>query len=372
MTNSSQVKNNVGQTLRLHIDQAAIVENYKILKDASMSQKCGAAVKANGYGCGVKTVARALANAGCRQFFVADASEGVKLRTIQSDADIFILNGVFEETISLLVENNLIPVLNSLHQIKLWYQTATDQACAVHIDTGMNRLGLRPNEAYNCLDDLKSVPKLIMSHFANADDPEDPKNLSQLEAFSALAQKYAGIEASMANSAATLSNPQSHFQLTRPGIAIYGGNPFTHRTNPMKSVVKAEARIIDIREVLPDETVSYGGTFVAKETKRIAVCGVGYADGYPRTVSGQGVPLREHLPNGAQAHINGELIDCVGRITMDLTMFDVTQLPLNSIKIGDWIELFGDQISLDHFAEQSGTVSYEILTGIGRRYGLSI
>jgi alanine racemase len=372
MTSLFKVKNNIGQTVRLNIDQSAISENYETLKKASGSATCGAAVKANGYGCGVETVARTLANAGCRQFFVADAFEGVKLRNVQKDADIFILNGVFEETISLFTEHNLISVLNSLGQIKLWYQTSTNQPCAIHIDTGMNRLGLRVNEAYNCLDDLTSVPKLIMSHFASADDPDDPKNATQLEAFSALAQKYAGIEASMANSAATLSNPQSHFQLTRPGIAIYGGNPFTHRSNPMKSVVKAEARIIDIREVLPDETVSYGGTFTAKETKRIAVCGVGYADGYPRTVSGQGVPLREHLPNGAQAYINGELIDCVGRVTMDLTMFDVTQLPLNSIEIGDWVELFGDQISLDNFAEQSGTVSYEILTGIARRYGLSI
>lgn len=372
MTNLLQVKNNIGQTLRLHINQAALLENYNILKEASQSATCGAAVKANGYGCGVETVVSALSKAGCNRYFVADAFEGVKLRGIQPNADIFILNGIFPETMSLVTEHNLIPVLNSLSQIGLWQQTAIDLQCAIHIDTGMNRLGLRANEAYNCLDDLKTVPKLIMSHFANADDPEDSKNLSQLESFSALAKKYVGIKASMANSAAVLSNPQSHFQLTRPGIAIYGGNPFTHRANPMQSVVKAEARIIDIREVLPDETVSYGGTFIAKETMRIAVCGVGYADGYPRTVSGQGVPLRAHLPNGAQAYINGELINCVGRVTMDLTMFDVSHLPLDAIKIGDWVELFGDQITLDDFAEQSGTVSYEILTGIGRRYGPSV
>lgn len=372
MTSLFKVKNNIGQTVRLNIDQSAISENYETLKKASGSATCGAAVKANGYGCGVETVAQTLANAGCRQFFVADAFEGVKLRGVQKDADIFILNGVFEETISLFAEHNLIPVLNSLSQIKLWYQTSTNQPCAIHIDTGMNRLGLRVNEACNCLDDLTSVPKLIMSHFASADDPDDPKNAAQLEAFTALAQKYAGIDASMANSAATLSNQASHFQLTRPGIALYGGNPFSHRANPMKSVMKAEARIIDIREVLPGETVSYGGTFVATETMRIAVCGVGYADGFPRNVSGQGVPLRQTLKNGAKGFINGELISCIGRVTMDLTMFDISHLPLNTVKPGDWIELFGDQIALDDFAAQSGTISYEILTGIGRRYGPSI
>jgi alanine racemase len=372
MTSLSKVKNNSGQTLRRHIDQAAIAENYKILSNASGKAKCGAAVKANGYGCGVETVANILAREGCQQFFVADAIEGVRLRSVQNDAEIFILNGVFAETLPLIIEHNLIPVLNSLSQIKLWQQSGSSQEFAVHIDTGMNRLGLRVNEAYNCLDDLKSVPKLIMSHFANADHPEDPKNAHQLEAFSALAKKYSGIEASMANSAATLSNTAAHFQLTRPGIAIYGGNPFSNLSNPMKPVVKAEAKIIDLREVLPDETVSYGGTFKAKETMRIAVCGVGYADGYPRNVSGQGVPLREYVPNGAKGYIAGEMINCIGRVTMDLTMFDVSHLPRNSIKIGDWVELFGDQITLDNFAEQSGTVSYEILTGIGRRYSPSI
>ena len=366
------MKNKSGQTLRRHIDLSAIAENYQILKKASGAATCGAAVKANGYGCGVETVSNILAREGCQQFFVADAIEAAKLRTIQKDADIFILNGVFEDTMPLITEHNLIPVLNSLSQIKLWQQSGIAQEFAVHIDTGMNRLGLRVNEAYNCLDDLKSVPKLIMSHFANADDPDDPKNTQQLEAFTALSQKYSGVTASMANSAATLSNPAAHFQLTRPGIAIYGGNPFSRLPNPMKPVVKAEAKIIDLREVLPNETVSYGGTFKAKETMRIAVCGVGYADGYPRNVSGQGVPLREYVPNGAKGFIAGEMINCIGRVTMDLTMFDVSHLPRNAIEIGDWVELFGDQITLDDFAEQSGTVSYEILTGIGRRYGPSI
>lgn len=177
------MKNKSGQTLRRHIDPSAIAENYQILKKASGAATCGAAVKANGYGCGVETVTNILAREGCQQFFVADALEAAKLRSIQKDADIFILNGVFEDTMPLITEHNLIPVLNSLSQIKLWQQSSSEQEFAVHIDTGMNRLGLRVNEAYNCLDDLKSVPKLIMSHFANADDPDDPKNTQQLEAF---------------------------------------------------------------------------------------------------------------------------------------------------------------------------------------------
>lgn len=358
-------------TLRLTIDSDAIARNFQHLKKLSGPARCGAAVKANAYGCGIKTVVPVLSKAGCKDFFVADALEGAKLRRIVPQANIYVLNGVFDETLSTIFENNLIPAINSLFQINLWQNTGSTSPYALQIDTGMNRLGLLAKEAIDTIDNLRSKPKLIMSHFANADDPQDLKNTTQLNAFLKLTQKYTEIKASMANSAATLSNPNALFDLTRPGIGLYGGNPFTNIKNPMQTVMQAETRIIDIRNVSAGETISYGGTYIAEKPMRIAVCGVGYADGYPRGASGHGIPLRTTNSNGAQAFIDGHKINCVGRITMDLTMYDISEIPADDIKIGDWVELFGHHIKVDEIAQRSGTVSYEILACMGRRHGTS-
>lgn len=363
---------NSAQTLRLTVDPSVIAQNYNILCKASGKTRCGAAVKADAYGCGIDLVAPALLNAGCQDYFVADALEGAKLRSILPHANIYILNGFFNETANIVIHNELIPILNSQFQINLWQSAGSMLPYAIHVDTGMNRLGLRIGDALNFMDGLSSLPNLIMSHFANADDPQDPKNQSQLQEFLPLTQKYPDIQASMANSAATLSNPSSHFDLTRPGIGLYGSNPFSNIANPMKTAVTAEAKIIDIREVFAGETISYGGTFTANKPMKIATCGVGYADGYPRNASGHGIPLRSEKLQGAQVHICGKKINCLGRVTMDLTMFDITDIPTDEVKIGDWVELFGHNISVDELAKSTGTIGYEILTSIGRRYRISV
>ncbi len=369
------MQNNPAQTLTLDIDPKAIAQNYQTFVQASGIAKCGAAVKADAYGCGVQTIAPILLANGCQDFFVADAQEGAILRRLVGNANIYVLNGVFEETIPTIVSSNLIPIINSKHQLNVWQgagfiqsnSQSSTQPYALQVDTGMNRLGLSIDDAAQTLDQMPAKPCYIISHFACADNVNDPKNADQLSAFQALVTKYPDIKASMANSAATLSNPNSRFDLTRPGIGIYGGNPFSTQDNPMAVAVTAKTKIIDIRPIAKGETVSYGATFTAQKPMRIATCGVGYADGYPRSASGNGIALRSAEAQGAQVYFKGMKFDCVGRATMDLTMFDVSDIDDTEIKIGDWLELFGHNILIDELAERTGTISYEILSSIGRR-----
>lgn len=369
------MRNRPSQTLKIDIDPKAIAQNYQTFVQSSGAAKCGAAIKADAYGCGVQTIAPILLANGCQDFFVADAQEGAILRKLVSNANIYVLTGVFEETVPTIVANNLIPIINSNHQFNVWQNAGCLQSegqtpthpYALHVDSGMNRLGVSTQEAAQILDQVPVKPCYILSHFACADDVNNPKNAAQLSAFQALVTKYPEIKASMANSAATLSNPNSRFDLTRPGIGIYGGNPFSTQENPMAVAVTAMTKIIDIRQITKGETVSYGGTFTAQKPMKIATCGVGYADGYPRSASGHGIALRSAEAQGAQVYFKGMKFDCVGRSTMDLTMFDVSDIKDTALKIGDWLELFGHNILIDELADRTGTISYEILSSIGRR-----
>lgn len=354
-------------TLRLSIDSDAIARNFQQLKKLSGSARCGAAVKANAYGCGIDPVVPVLLRNGCNDFFVADANEGQLVRQLAPTSNIYLLSGYLAQSADRIFTNNLIPIISSTHQLEEWQKLQTQHPFAIQFDTGMNRLGIRHSDASSVLNNLSEKPNLLLSHFANADEPNDVKNDVQLKMFSSIASTFPGIETSMANSAALISNPASYFQLTRPGIAIYGGNPLNDRANPMEAVFKLEAQIIDIKIVQKHETVSYGGTFKAEKDMKVAVVGIGYADGLPRTASGSGVPLRELLPNGMRCFINGHYIKNLGRITMDLSMFDCSHLKKTDINIGDWVEIVGKNISVDELAEVSGMISYEILTSFGRR-----
>lgn len=353
-------------TVRLSIDRGAIARNYFYLKEKSGPVPCGAAVKANAYGCGIDLVIPTLLKTGCTDFFVADAIEGEMVRKLAPSSNIYIFNGFLAQSADKIFANNLIPIICSTHQLSQWQQLQTQHPYAIQFDTGMNRLGIRHSDASSILNNLSEKPALLLSHFANADQPDNAKNNDQLRAFSLITSTYPGIKASMANSAALISNPASHFQITRPGIAIYGGNPFVDRKNPMEPVVKLEAQIIDIKTVKKHETISYGGTFKADKDMKIAVVGMGYADGLPRSASGSGVRLRKTLPEGMSCFLNGYHMPNVGRITMDLSMFDCSRLKKDDIKIGDWIEIIGENISIDELADVSGMVSYEILTSFGR------
>ena len=355
-------------TTRLTVNLGALAANWCKMRDLSGSARCAAAVKADAYGTGAAQVAPRLAREGCRDFFIAEASEGARLRPLLPDARIYVLNGVFEGSFAQTLAHDLIPVINSPEQAAFWRENAGGRAYALHIDTGMNRLGLTPEQAVAHAGNGGPPPCLVMSHFACADDPKHPLNAHQIKIFAGLKPSFPGIEASLANSAGIHLGPAAHHQLTRPGIALYGGEPVNGVANRMRCVVTAETRVLVVRQAKAGETVSYGATHLLTRDSRIAICGAGYADGYPRAGSGAGVPLRSTVPNGASAAINGIRIPVIGKITMDLTMFDVTDLPGEAIKAGDWVELLGPTVTLEEASEAAGTVSYEMLTSLGHRY----
>jgi alanine racemase len=360
---------------RLSVDLAALAANWRDLARRSKPAKCAAVVKADAYGLGVEHVVPVLLSAGCETFFVALPEEGVAVRRIAPRADIFILNGVHDMSAATLVEANLIPILNSLEQIELWArhcdQRGLRSPCAIGVDTGMNRLGLTVDEALafrerNMSEHLVS-PVMVMSHLACADDPAHPLNDKQRESFQRVAAAFDDIDSSFANSAGIFLGRQYLHDLTRPGIALYGGSASVEGKTPMRPVISLDARIVQVREATEGETVSYGATQALSRDTKIAVVAVGYADGYPRAGSGAGVPLRGAVPDGQQGQIGGVRVPLIGRITMDLTLFDVTDVPDEALEDG-WIELIGPNIPLDEAAKAAGTIGYELLTGLGPRY----
>ncbi|WP_412049417.1 alanine racemase [Hoeflea sp. Naph1] len=359
---------NSAATVRLTVDLGALAANWRYMRDLSGTARCGAAVKANAYGTGADHAAPRLAREGCRDFFIADAHEGARLRPLLPDARIYVLNGVFDDSFAQILAHDLIPIINSPDQAAFWRENAGTRPYALHVDTGMNRLGLTPEQAVAHAEARGPQPALLMSHFACADEPDHPLNARQIEVFSALRPAFPGIEASLANSGGIFLGANTHHDLTRPGIALYGGEPVSGVANRMRPVVTAETRVLVVRHAKAGESVSYGGAHTLTRDSRIAVCGVGYADGFHRSGSGAGVPLRSAVPQGAFGAINGVQVPVIGKVTMDLTMFDVTDLPEDAVKPGDWLELLGATVPLEQAAEAAGTISYEMLTSLGRRY----
>ena len=360
---------------RLTINLDALAANYRELAKRSGGARTAAVVKADAYGLGVEHVAPALKQAGCDTFFVTLPQEGMVLRRIAPEAKIFVIAGVTGvPAASACAEARLIPVLNSIDEISLWadFRKRSGRPCAIHVDTGMNRLGLSVGEAiafakFNELN-RRVMPIILMSHLACADERDHPLNEDQLESFQTLRAAFGDMESSLANSAGIFLGADYHFDMTRPGISLYGGAPIIGEKNPMRPVVTAETRILRIREVKAGQTISYGATVTVERDSRIAVAGIGYADGFHRAGSGNGVPLRNVRTEGGRGWIAGQRVPVLGRITMDLTMFDITGLKERSADVGDRIELFGSNIGIDEAARAAGTVSYEMLTSLGNRY----
>lgn len=361
----------------LTIDIGALVDNYRAIAKVCAPAETAGVVKADAYGLGAARVVPALVAAGCKKFFVAMPDEGIAVRRLAPDATIFVLNGVFGHGAEhAYAEHRLVPVLNAPREISLWESfcgsTGTRHPCVINVDTGMNRLGLTMSEALSFADEngltqaLEVV--LVMSHLACADEPQHPLNRQQFEALQELQAAFSGVESSLVNSAGIFLGRDFHVGLTRPGIAVYGGAPVAGMKNPMKTVVTAEARIVQLRHARAGEAVSYGATATLQRDTTIAVAAVGYADGYHRSASGSGVPLRRLGEPGGHGFVLGQRVPILGRVTMDLTMFDVTDLGVDAVKTGDMIELFGRHISIDEAAKAAGTISYELLTGLGRRY----
>ncbi len=360
---------------RLTIDLGALADNWRMLKKASGKARAGAAVKGDGYGLGIEAVVPALYDAGCRDMFVATPDEGMLARQFAPEARIFVLAGVWPGVENQFFSHDLVPVLVSEEQIACWTNAVAfgdERPCALMVDTGMNRLGLSVEEALALADDptrpASFAPVLLLSHLACASDPSHPLNRKQLETFQTLATAYEGVESSLANSPGIYLGPEYHFDVTRPGIAIYGGEAVDGVRNPAQPVVTAESRILQIHAAKAGEPVSYGGTHVLTRESRLAIVSTGYADGYHRALSGSGVPLRGTGQPGGYGFVAGHRVPVAGRITMDLTIFDVTDVPEAEIRAGDYIELFGANIALDDAARAAGTIGYELLTSLGNRY----
>lgn len=319
-------------------------------------------VKANAYGLGLKPVAKCLWQSGCHEFFVATPAEGIALRAVLDEAIIYVLSGAVAGSVETFVTHGMIPVLNTPSQVAAWQ--GQPGAAAVHVDTGMARLGLQWEEAEKILQSIDFPLTLLISHFARADEVQHAFSALQKQRFFSLCRSLQGagrtgrqLRISLCNSAAILDGlcqPDSETEhLGRGGIAVYGGNPFHNQPNPMAAVVKLEGQIVQVRTVDSGQAVGYGGTYVANDRTRIAIVGVGYADGVPRLLSNRG-----------RVFVNGKFSPIIGRISMDLLQIDVSNCEAQE---GDWAEVFGRTISIDECASHAETLSYEILTGIGRR-----
>lgn len=339
------------------VDLAALARNYERVASAAGGAACGAVVKANAYGLGIGPVANALSAAGCREFFVATLDEGIELRGVLPDARIFVLEGASGETVANFADAGLVPVLNTLAQVVRW--SGSGLPAALHVDTGMNRLGLGPAEVETLSAQRELLGGLdiayLMTHLACADEPEHPLNRGQLERFEQMRVLLPPAPTSIGNSAAAFLGPEFCGDLVRPGIALYGGNPFEARESPVEPVVTLRAPVIQVRTIERRATIGYGATSAVEPGARIAVVALGYADGYPRS-----------LGNRGRTAIDGTVVPVVGRVSMDLVCLDVSALP-GAVEEGTYVEFFGGQIGIDDVAAAAGTISYELLTSIGRR-----
>lgn len=347
----------------LEIDLKAIRENYRTLAARLGRSGCAAVVKADAYGLGAATVPLALAAEGATTFFVAHLDEAIALRWAVPMAEIFVLNGLTCGAEAEFVANRVRPVLNSLGQVDAWAAAARRAGkalpAAIQLDSGMSRLGLPEAEVAVLAEEpgrLGGVAlRLVMSHLACAERQDDPMNREQLARFEAGRRRLPAAPASLANSSGVFLGPDFHFDLARPGAAIYGLASVAGAANPMRPVVRLLARIVQVREIGPGARVGYGGTFTASRPRRIATVAVGYADGYLRALS-----------PSATAHFDGRPVPLVGTVSMDTATFDVTGVP-DAVE-GGLIELIGPHHPIDRLAAEAGTIGYEMLTSLGNRY----
>ena len=345
---------------RLTIDLLALVRNWQMLAAKAAPAEASAAVKADAYGLGIEAVVPALSKAGCKTFFVAHFLEAARVRALAREAIIYVLNGLPPGAVAAYQRLALRPVLGSLLEINEWMEGAGDAPAALHVDTGMNRLGLSWADIKNLPADFH--PALILSHFVASEDGADPVNQRQIAAFEALRKLNPNVKASLCNSSGLFLKVQNQIQydLIRPGYALYGGNPTPLMPNPMRPVVRLDAQIIQIRDINAGESVGYNSQWLAHQPCRIATVSLGYADGYFR--SGAGIGEKP----GGQAILHGVRCPIVGRISMDLITLDVTNAP--QTQRGDWANFIGPNLSIDEVAQRLNTNGYEVLTSLGRRH----
>ncbi|MDE3015839.1 MAG: alanine racemase [Pseudomonadota bacterium] len=335
------------------VDLGAVRANWRLLKDRHAKKSIAAVVKANAYGLGVEAVSRALWDEGCREFFVATLEEGIELRGILPDAAIAVFSGVFAGEEKEYAAHRLVPVINDAGQLAA---ASGQRSVILHIDTGITRLGLSESEAKKLSADWPLITgrcRLIMSHLACSSEPAHPKNAEQLARFRQTLARFPGARASVCNSAGLFLPPEFHFDLGRPGCALYGINP-TPGKNPMQHVATLSAPILQIRTLDRDETVGYGATCQVKKGSRIAILALGYADGYFRSQSNKGA-----------AFINGRKVPIIGRVSMDMIALDVSAAA--GVTPDMRAEFINAEQTVDDVAGQCGTIGYEIFTRIGER-----
>jgi alanine racemase len=352
----------------LTVDLAAIEANWRALARRVVTVECAAVVKADAYGCGLEPVTTKLAKAGCKTFFVADLAEARRVRAVAPDAVVYVLNGFAPESDAAFMELNARPVINSVTELAEWDAFVAGRnwrgGAALHVDTGMNRLGVTVPEAMALASRVHMGNHgitLLMSHLACAEIPDHALNERQIKMFRDLRMMYRGVAASLANSSGIFLGNSAHCDVARPGAALYGVNPTPKSPNPMRSVVELTGRVAQVRSVERGESVGYGATWSAKRATHIAIVTLGYADGILRSLGSA------DRARGGSALIAGKSCPFVGRVSMDSICVDVTDLPDGAARRGIVATLIGDKISVDEFAAAAGTIGYEILTGLGRR-----
>lgn len=340
----------------LTIDLKAIADNYRRIAGMTDAAVAGV-VKADAYGCGMLPVAKALYNSGCRHFFVATPEEAFALRAQDDTSQIFVLGGLYSGAEEFYAGRGIIPVLNSREQVERWsaiaVKLATKLPAALQFDTGMNRLGL-------CIDDSVNTDaldlRLVMTHFACSDEAGHPMNERQADDFARVSRTFPNISKSLCNSSGVFRKAAWHYDLVRPGYALYGGNPTPEKINPMKPVVTLKARILQIRTARAGETAGYNATHVFHKETRLATVAAGYADGFLRAGSNRAVLFAGRSP-----------CPIVGRVSMDAIIADLSAVP-EALSEGDWLDILGPQQGIDDLARACATIGYEILTGFGHRY----
>ncbi len=353
----------------LTIDLAAIFANYRALAQRVMPVECAAVVKGDAYGCGIGEVVTTLMHAGCQTYFVAHLAEARRVRAIAREADIYVLNGYPTGTGAAFAELKARPVINSSVELAEWDQFVAQSGwqggVGVHVDTGMNRLGLSIDETAAVAARMQSEQHglvLLMSHFACADRPEHPLNDQQTRQFREIRALFRGIPGSLANSSGIFLDQSAYCDMVRPGAALFGVNPTPGRPNPMKPVVELKCRVLQVRTVPRGASVGYQAAWTAARGSRIAVIAAGYADGLLRSTAATDSRAGRHVI------VADTRCRIVGRVSMDLIAVDVSDLKEGAVRRGDLVTLIGDGLTVDAVAEEAGTIGYEVLTSLGRRF----
>ncbi len=347
-------------TLTISLD--AIAANYKIFQSNTSGDVAGV-LKANAYGTGAEEVFKTLRGLGCKNFFIATPDEGEQLRKLDKDVSIYLLGGVQKDTFDFLISQNITPILHSFEEMAVYGAAVknTKLPAILHFDTGMNRLGFGHEEMQKLLSDLSVLTpfnlQYVMSHFVASEVKDSPLNARQAQDFSAIAAHFPQVKKSLCNSSGIFRNKGWHYDLVRPGFSMYGGNPTPETTNPVRSVVTLEAKILQTLAVKKGETAGYNHTYTFEKDTTTATLGIGYADGFLRSGS-----------NRAKFYWNGQPCPIRGRVSMDLIIVEIGHLTGKPPQIGDTMEILGPHQNVDQLANDCQTNGYEILTSLGPRY----